>query len=91
LLDAQHLSIERILSAPGAASGPYDQTQDEWVLLLQGEALMEVAGERVALTAGQAIHLPAHCIHQVLNTSTEPPCLWLAVHIKDSSHTTDNR
>jgi cupin 2 domain-containing protein len=77
--------IERILSAPGSRSGPYDQSWDEWVALLQGRAVLEVAGERVALTAGEALLLPAHRVHRVLDTSSTPPCVWLAVHIADRS------
>ncbi len=43
MLSAAGVTIERILSAPGSASEPYDQATDEWVLLLQGEARLEVA------------------------------------------------
>jgi cupin 2 domain-containing protein len=81
MLSAAGVTIERILSAPGSASEPYDQATDEWVLLLQGEARLEVAGEMLTLRAGQAVHLPAHTPHRVLDTSVEPPCLWLAVHL----------
>lgn len=81
LLKRGDLRIERILSAPGSTSGPYDQARDEWVLLLQGWALLEVEGERVELTAGEALWLPAHRVHSVLDTSADPPCVWLAVHL----------
>jgi cupin 2 domain-containing protein len=81
LLIRNDVRIERILSAPGSASGPYDQAHDEWVLLLQGQAVLEMAGERVELTAGEMLDIPARTVHSVLNTSTEPPCIWLAVHL----------
>ena len=81
LLERSGVRIARILSAPGSASGPYDQERDEWVLLLQGRALLEVEGERVELNAGEALRLPAHRLHSVLNTSADPPCVWLAVHL----------
>jgi cupin 2 domain-containing protein len=81
LLARSGVRIERILSAPGSASGPYDQERDEWVLLLQGRALLEVEGERVELDAGEALWLPARRVHSVLDTSEDPPCVWLAVHI----------
>jgi cupin 2 domain-containing protein len=81
LLTRRNVRIERIVSAPGSVSGPYDQIQNEWVLLLQGRALLDVDGERLELQAGEALFLPAHCLHRVLDTSAEPPCIWLAVHI----------
>jgi cupin 2 domain-containing protein len=81
LLTRKGVRIERILSAPGSMSGPYDQEQDEWVLLLQGRAVLEVAGARIELAAGETLFLPAHTVHSVLDTSADPPCIWLAVHI----------
>ncbi len=82
LLARGQVRVERILSAPGSASGPYDQEQDEWLLLLQGRALLEVAGERVELKAGESLFLPAHTLHSVLDTSGNPPCIWLALHLE---------
>lgn len=82
LFQTDNIRIERILSAPHSSSGPYDQEQDEWVLVLQGEAVLEVEGERVTLSAGETLLLPAHTPHSVLDTSNEPPCIWLAVHIE---------
>jgi cupin 2 domain-containing protein len=81
LLSRKNVHIERILSTPGSSSGPYDQAQDEWVLLLQGRALLEVAEQQVVLEAGESLFLPAHTIHSVLDTSADPPCIWLAIHI----------
>ena len=72
------LTIERIVSSRAPASGEYDQPHDEWVLLLGGEAELEVAGERRSLVAGDYVHLPAHTKHRVLRTSEG--ALWLAVH-----------
>jgi cupin 2 domain-containing protein len=80
LLERPGVRLERILSAGNSRSGPYDQPQDEWVARLQGRALLEVAGERVSLGPGQALLLPAHTRHSVIDTSAEPPCICLAVH-----------
>ncbi|MBI1293266.1 cupin domain-containing protein [bacterium] len=77
------LRIERIVSA-GHATAPgewYDQEWDEWVLVLQGEGRVELEDGTVhGLKAGDHLHLPAHCRHRVTQTSTEPPCVWVAVH-----------
>ena len=74
--------IERIISTGQTTphSQWYDQDENEWVAVLQGEAILEYdTGERLRLTAGDHILLPAHRRHRVAYTSVEPPCVWLAV------------
>ncbi|WP_404789113.1 cupin domain-containing protein [Altericista sp. CCNU0014] len=83
LVEGHRLRIERILSL--GQTTPlgewYDQDLDEWVILLQGEAELAYEGNtRQRLQAGDYVLIPAHCRHRVEYTSTEPPCIWLAVH-----------
>jgi len=75
--------IERIVSR-GHASPPgfwYNQQQDEFVLLLQGQAELELLDpqERLSLQAGDYLLIPAHRKHRVVWTSSEADCIWLAV------------
>lgn len=79
LLAHRHLQIERIVSSAHITPTEYVQTQDEWVVLLQGQALLEVAGQRVELVRGNHLFLPAGTPHTVLSTSEG--ALWLAVHL----------
>ncbi|WP_198314607.1 cupin domain-containing protein [Chitinibacter sp. GC72] len=72
------LLIERIISSARIAQQEYIQTQDEWVLLLQGEATLEVAGQNVALHAGDYLLIPAQTPHTVRRVSEG--ALWLAIH-----------
>ena len=81
LLGCRNVVIERIVSSDRPDPRTYDQAQDEWVLLLQGEASLEISGRDVALKQGDHIFIPAGTPHRVLATSPEPPCVWLAVHI----------
>lgn len=81
LLQCRNVRIERILSSDCPDPVLYDQTQDEWVLLLQGEARLQVGEDEIQLGPGDYLFLPAHTPHRVLSTSTVPLCLWLAVHI----------
>lgn len=81
LVCCRNVRIERILSSDRPAPLHYDQPQDEWVLLLQGQARLEIGTEVLTLEAGDHLFLPAHTPHRVLATSAEPPCLWVAVHI----------
>lgn len=75
--------IERIVSTGQVtAEGEwYDQERDEWVALIQGEAAIAYEDGRVLeLRAGDWVLIGAHERHRVERTSTEPPCIWLAVH-----------
>lgn len=73
--------IERIVSSATPEPVLYDQSQDEWVLLLQGRARLWVDGVERVLGPGDYLFIPAHRPHRVLETSAEPRCVWLAVHI----------
>jgi len=89
LLRAPAVRIERIVSH-GHASPPgfwYDQAQAEWVLLLQGAAILafEREAEPVRLAPGDHVHIPAHALHRVEWTDPDRPTIWLAVHYPDSS------
>lgn len=81
LLRRGNVVIERIESGPAPEPVLYDQSQDEWVVLLEGRAVLEIGGERVALGPGEHCFIPAHTRHRVVSTQPQPRCLWLAVHI----------
>lgn len=81
LLTCKNVVIERIQSPPRMISELFNQKQDEWVCLLQGEATLKLESGTITLLAGETLFIPSGTVHQVLDTSTEPPCIWLAVHI----------
>jgi cupin 2 domain-containing protein len=83
LIDQGNVQIERIVSSPRPESNRYDQDHDEWVLLLSGQATLELDGKPVQLNTGDHLLIPAHCPHRVLATSDKPRCLWLAVHLRE--------
>ncbi len=71
--------VERIVSSATPDTSPYVQDHDEWVVLLRGEATLEVEGELLELRPGDQVHLPARTRHIVRRTSDG--ALWLAVHL----------
>ena len=77
------IRIERILSTgqESPAGFWYDQSENEWVAVLQGEALLEFEGEKEPrhLRAGDYVMIPAHQKHRVARTATETTTVWLAV------------
>ncbi len=76
--------LERIVSR-GHASPPgfwYQQEEDEWVVLLSGEAvlLFEHTGRKVRMAAGDSMLIPAGVRHRVEWTDPSRPDIWLALH-----------
>jgi len=76
--------LDRIVST-GQATPPgdwYDQAEDEWVMLVAGEAGLRIEGEAAPriLGAGDWLHLPARCRHRVEWTSEGGPTVWLALY-----------
>jgi len=69
--------VEQILSGRLDAPVDYVADVDEWVLVLEGRAVLEVAGAPVELRAGDWVLLPAHTPHRLLDT--EPGTNWLTV------------
>jgi len=81
LLALRKLRIERIVSSSEPEDTLYNQPQDEWVVLLEGRAQVEIAGEPLELHPGDWLFIPAHTPHRVVSTTPQPRCLWLAVHL----------
>lgn len=88
LLENPTVRIERILSKGHRSpeEGWYDQPQTEWVILLQGQARLSFADDDpITMNPGDYLSIPAHCKHRVDWTSSEPICIWLAIHILNLS------
>ena len=79
LLSHRNLVVERIVSPASTTRAEYLQPQDEWVVLLKGEATMTVDGEAVELKAGNYVFLPARVPHTVERVSDG--AVWLAVQL----------
>lgn len=80
LFSGKNVAINRIVSA-GLKNGEwYDQDEDEWLVLLEGSALLECGEEEKALRQGDILFIPAHQKHRVKRTSEK--ALWLTVHIR---------
>ena len=83
LLENKDMCIERIVSKGhvSPASGWYDQAKNEWVVVLQGEAVVSFENEsEVRLKAGSYLDIAAHKKHRVSWTDPDVETIWLAVH-----------
>ena len=82
LCETKAVRIERIVSDEHSSPPDfwYDQPHDEWIMLVQGEAVLEFgSGERQLLRRGDSLYIPARCRHRVGGTG--PRTVWLAVHL----------
>ena len=83
LLHGKGIKIERIVSRGqhSPAGFWYDQTYNEWVLLIKGEARLrfEEGNEIIHLTAGVYVNIPAHARHRIESTTDIEETIWLAV------------
>lgn len=79
LLNNKNVVINRIVSNDLRNGEWYEQSEDEWLVLLTGEAVIEFADNEKALRQGDTLFIPAHVKHRVSSTSQKT--LWLTVHI----------
>ncbi|CAG1769687.1 hypothetical protein BAC3_00473 [uncultured bacterium] len=83
LLQQNDIVIERIVSQGHSTPDNqwYDQEQDEWVIVLQGQAILVYENTRQLLNIGDYVLIPAHTKHRVEWTDPEQNTVWLAIHI----------
>ncbi len=84
LISAPGLIVQRIVST-GQASPPgfwYEQADAEWILLIQGEALLRFADETEPrhLQAGDYLDIAAGRKHRVDWTKPGAHTIWVAIH-----------
>lgn len=85
LVSAENLKIDRIVSKghTSPSSGWYDQAENEWVVVLKGEAIITFEStNEIRLTPGNYINIPARKKHKVTWTDPNMVTVWLAIHYK---------
>jgi len=83
IVNSDNVRIERIVSKGhhSPESGWYDQEQNEWVMILTGEAILSFSdGTEITMKKGDHINISAHQKHRVKWTAPDIETLWLAVH-----------
>jgi len=79
LAESKNVRMERIVST-GQISDWYDQNETEFVVLLDGNAVIEFEnGESITMSKGDTLLIKPHERHRVSYTSREPACIWLCV------------
>ena len=84
LFATPQLRVERIVSHRHASPPDfwYDQHEAEWVMVVSGEAGLEIEDEAAPrrLGPGDYVLIPPHVRHRVAWTAQDRPTVWLAVH-----------
>ena len=79
LLKHKNIKINRIVSSSNVKPVKYIQEEDEWLVLLEGEATLHIEDKEKILTKGETLFIPAKVPHKVLKTNDGT--VWLTVHI----------
>ena len=83
LLNSDGVKIERIISKghKSPKDGWYDQTTNEWLILIQGSATLIFENKpTLTLETGDYLNIPAHQKHKVSWTDPSIETIWLTVH-----------
>jgi len=85
ILSTDFIRIERIISK--GQSSPenfwYDQNENEWVIVLQGKAIIKYDDSSIiTLKKGDFLLIPAHKKHRVEWTDPNDITIWLAIFFK---------
>jgi len=81
LFKGKSIEITRIVSSDKIEIKEYNQEKDEFVILLEGNAKLEIKGVIKELKKGDSLYIPAYTKHKVVQTSKG--ALWLAIYFKE--------
>ena len=79
LNENENVRIERIIST-GQVSDWMIQERNEYVVLLQGNAIIEFNDKKVEMKAGDTLFIEKMERHRVGYTSENPCCIWFCIH-----------
>lgn len=80
LYEKDGVLIERIVSSDKLEDKEYKQDYDEFVMLVEGEALIEVENKKISLKKADTLLIPKNATHKVVKT--EKGTIWLCIHLK---------
>ncbi|WP_044415198.1 cupin domain-containing protein [Halarcobacter anaerophilus] len=81
LLKKDNIRIEKIVSNGQVSPNDfwYKQDENEFVIILKGEAVLEFEDKEIPLKAGDYINIESNVKHRVKYTSKDETTLWLAI------------
>lgn len=87
LVETKDVRIERVASHGQRSSGGDCEhpTAGEFVILLKGQAVLEVRQEKISMKTGDYIFIPPNTKNRVESTSRDEETVWLAVYYPGES------
>ena len=82
LLEKENIQIVRIVSSDKLEVKEYRQEEDEFVILLEGKATLEIENKPTTLTKGDTLFIPAKTKHKIVKC--QKGTLWLAIYFTSS-------
>lgn len=81
ILKNDNIRIERIVSNGQTSKKEfwYTQEENEFILLLQGDAILEFEDKEIELKQGDYLEVKAKVKHRVKYTNIDKPTIWLAI------------
>ena len=81
LLKDKNIRIERIVSNGQVSKEDfwYDQEENEYIIVLEGSAIVEFKDKQVSLSKGDTLLIQKNEKHRVKYTDIEEPTIWLAI------------
>ncbi len=82
IISSNSIKIERIISDGHTSpkKGWYKSSQNEWVIVLQGKAILELEKKSIELNVGDYFNIEADTKHKVSYTSKSEKTIWLTIY-----------
>lgn len=84
LIETAQLEIQKIVTSGQKSPDDfwYDQECDEFVVVMQGSAVIALEDQQLQLQAGDFLYIKAHERHQILSSDPNKVTVWLAIFVK---------
>ena len=82
IVSTKDIKIERIVSDGHTSpkEGWYESRKNEWVIILEGDAVLKFENKEGTLKRGDHYNITAFTKHKVSHTSQDEKTIWLAIY-----------
>ena len=67
---AKHITTSLVEMEPGGIQKPHHHETEQCYMILEGQGIMEVDGERAEVRGGDTIFIPSNSVHSLVNNGT---------------------